>query len=231
MAWPNSRILDFIARQTKITAAFLNALQDWVIALSTGTVSLKALTLDLVGGAAAAAADGLHITWNANNSLDAALNAGAAQVVLRGPAGKSVSLGSGLAAGDGWSFYTEALGLHDTDGWSVLTAGLIPIAWGQVRVSAGGAIASNEGEGYVKASTVITGQQLKIILTEATAGVELYAVTATNDATSGLAAGWCQVKQISSTEFRIEWYGSGGSQYDPSSAGARVSFHVFGRGT
>ncbi len=53
MAWPLSRITDFIARQTKITAAFLNAVQDWVIALSAATVTLKAVVVDGTGGAAA----------------------------------------------------------------------------------------------------------------------------------------------------------------------------------
>lgn len=58
MAWPNSRITDFIARQTKIAATFLNALQDWIVAVSTATVSLKAVVVDGTGGAAATGVGG-----------------------------------------------------------------------------------------------------------------------------------------------------------------------------
>ena len=60
------------------------------------------------------------------------------------PSGHVSLLGSELAAGDGWSFYTEALGSRLPTGGRSDCRPLI-IAWGQVRVSAGGAIASNEG--------------------------------------------------------------------------------------
>jgi len=54
MAWPNSRLLDFIARSIpRISADFLNALQDWIIAVSTATITLKAVVVDGTGGAAA----------------------------------------------------------------------------------------------------------------------------------------------------------------------------------
>jgi len=54
MAWPNNRLLDFIARSLpRISADFLNALQDWIIAVSTATITLKAVVVDGTGGAAA----------------------------------------------------------------------------------------------------------------------------------------------------------------------------------
>lgn len=51
MAWPLSRLLTFIARSTpRITAAFLNQLQDTLNELFNGVVSVVALVADGVGG-------------------------------------------------------------------------------------------------------------------------------------------------------------------------------------
>lgn len=53
MAWPLSRYRDHVANTTVIGADVLNALQDQDIAIASGTGSVKALTVDGTGGAAA----------------------------------------------------------------------------------------------------------------------------------------------------------------------------------
>lgn len=51
MAWPNSRLQDFIANLLPvIKATTLNAIQDWVVAISKGRITVHSLTTDAVGG-------------------------------------------------------------------------------------------------------------------------------------------------------------------------------------
>lgn len=53
-AWPLSRWTDFVANNLPvISAAFLNAVQDVIVGLCSGTVTLKALVIDGAGGSAA----------------------------------------------------------------------------------------------------------------------------------------------------------------------------------
>jgi hypothetical protein len=53
MAWPLSRIVTFVNNSVPVIAEnFLNGVQDWVVNLSLGLVSLKAVVADGAGGAA-----------------------------------------------------------------------------------------------------------------------------------------------------------------------------------
>lgn len=54
MAWPLQRLVTFVARTVPVISAddFLNAIQDWVVDLSLGLVSVKGITCDGTGGAA-----------------------------------------------------------------------------------------------------------------------------------------------------------------------------------
>lgn len=60
MAWPLSRLVTFVARTTPTINAddFLNAIQDWAVALSLGVVTLKGLVVDGVGGQSATGVPG-----------------------------------------------------------------------------------------------------------------------------------------------------------------------------
>lgn len=54
MAWPLQRFLTFVAQQTPaISAAFLNAVQDAIVGLELGILTVKTLVVDGTGGAAA----------------------------------------------------------------------------------------------------------------------------------------------------------------------------------
>lgn len=51
--WPLARYVDFFARSTpRISAVFLNLVQDTIVGLFSGAVSLVSLTVDSTGGAA-----------------------------------------------------------------------------------------------------------------------------------------------------------------------------------
>ena len=51
MAWPNSRLQDFIANLLPvIKATTLNMIQDWIVAISKGRITVLSLTTDAVGG-------------------------------------------------------------------------------------------------------------------------------------------------------------------------------------
>lgn len=59
MAWPLTPLRTFLANSVPvIDADFLNLLQEWVNDLSEGVISVKALVVDAVGGAAAAGVPG-----------------------------------------------------------------------------------------------------------------------------------------------------------------------------
>jgi len=77
MAWPRTRIIDFIARQTVIRATFLNALQDWIIAATLAEVSFKAIVVDGTGGQPAVPIAG-DISCSNNLFAARSLNAGRA---------------------------------------------------------------------------------------------------------------------------------------------------------
>ncbi len=58
-SWPLARYVDFFSRSTpRISAVFLNSIQDVVVGLFSGTLSLAGLTVDSTGGAAISATPG-----------------------------------------------------------------------------------------------------------------------------------------------------------------------------
>lgn len=69
MAWPLSRLYDFVANTVPtINEDFLDAIQDWVIALTTGAVSVLGLTCDGTGGQLAIPREGAVVTSRTYNS-------------------------------------------------------------------------------------------------------------------------------------------------------------------
>ncbi len=177
MAWPLSRITDFIARQTKISAAFLNALQDWPIALSLGTVSLKSVAVDGTGGAAASAVAGdvrasrsvragrvVSGTTTPTPTVDAGemgkggVSAGWARVTEAGALVRGVGVTSVTRTGAGHYDIVFGLLTNPADAGAQVT--LIPATAGEVnRTATHGAVpvatCTDDGAGRVKVTVDI----------------------------------------------------------------------------
>lgn len=80
MAWPLSRFRDHIANTTVIGADLLNAVQDKIVALFSGTLTVKSLVIDGTGGASSSPAAGeIHVSRvvaDSNEPSGAATNKG-----------------------------------------------------------------------------------------------------------------------------------------------------------
>ena len=129
MAWPLSRLLDFIDHSTPwVSADFLNQVQDAIVALFGGGKTVKSLKADGTGGAASDAAAGSIVATGNISSTSGKVHVAATAV--------------GLGA-----FPTPAIAVGD------VYADLEPIAWARVDLSAGATFVAGVNIANITAGT------------------------------------------------------------------------------
>lgn len=164
MAWPNTPLVDFIARQTKITASFLNALQAWINALSTAAVSLKALVVDGTGGQAATGTGG---------TIKVSRKAADSSLPMAAVAGGELSCG-GVPVAWGWisdtGFLTFGYGLAGSTPYKTATGTyVIPLQLLLAKVAII-AVSATKGKVATASAQVVAGKTNAVISTTDLAG-------------------------------------------------------------
>lgn len=158
-AWPLARIIDYVPEETLIEASALNAIQDAQIGVCTGTLTLKAVVVDGVGGSTAAPLAGT-LTLSAVTS-------GATVPTTSGPLGQFTrgSLATSWIRFMGTGTIERA---HNVHGFARTAAGVytVTLPWTLAHpVVSGSHYASAAGWGWTVSDAVVGGKTVLSVAT------------------------------------------------------------------